>query len=108
MMTLPYVLRQLTRKQGVNYALAVDTLMALCSQVGMPREAKTLIMEELEQVLSVENDELLNKYAGDRLEVCGELDEEDEEQAVVAENETAYPAETVIRNGKSEPRCCQR
>ena len=42
----------------------MDTLVALCSQVGMPREVKTLIMEELEQVVSVENDEVLRKYAG--------------------------------------------
>ena len=59
MMTFPYFLRQLTRKQGANYPIAAETLLAICSQVGMPREATARIIEELEQVLAVENNEVL-------------------------------------------------
>ena len=96
MMTLPYFLRQLSRKHGTNYALAVNNLVDLCSQVGMPREAKMLIMEELEQVLRVENDEVLRAYAGGRLEVYGESDaEEEEETSVAVEKKKACLTEAV-------------
>ena len=67
LMTFPYFLRQLSRKQSTNYARAANKLVSMCSEIGMPREVRELMMEELEATLAAGNNETLRKQTEQRL-----------------------------------------
>ena len=69
MMTFPYFLRRSTRRRGSKYVDAADNLVNMCSEVGMPEEAKLLIMTELDEVLSMINDDALKLQTAQRLGV---------------------------------------
>ena len=96
-MSFEYFLRQSTRNHGSSYIKAIDMLVEMHDNVGLPEEGKVLIRKEIDDVLNLIDDQEIADLSKKRLGTLNNENHNEEVQEHINQNPPGPNVENIVK-----------